>query len=61
VLRDADGRPVGKTIWEIGSSKGLGLVEYPMINPVSGKVERKTTFFQKIGDDVCGLGTYNPL
>jgi hypothetical protein len=31
-----------------------------MIDPVSGKVERKILFFQKIGGDVCGVGTYNP-
>jgi hypothetical protein len=56
VLKDADSKPVSKSVWDIGSIKGLGSVEYPMIDPVSGKVERKITFFQKIGDDVCGVG-----
>ena len=61
ILKDADGKPVGTTIWSIGSSKGAGSIQYPMVNPISSKVERKNTFFQKVGDDVCAVGAYNPL
>lgn len=61
VLKDADGKPVGTTIWQVGSSKGAGTLQYPMTNPVSRKVERKTTFFETVGDDVCGVGAYNPM
>jgi len=31
-----------------------------LINPTSGKLEPKITFVQKVGDDVCGVGAYNP-
>jgi cytochrome c len=60
ILKDAEGKPLGKSIWETGNSKGEGSVEYPMTNPVSRKIERKITFVRKIGDDVCGVGAYNP-
>jgi cytochrome c len=58
-LKDADGRPLGKTIWDAGS-KGEGSVRYRWYNPVSSKMEPKVAFAQKVGDDVCGVGAYNP-
>jgi len=30
------------------------------INPVSRKTEPKISFVQRVGDDVCGVGAYNP-
>ena len=59
-LRDADGRHLGKTLWETGSGKGQGSVEYRWINPLSHKTEPKVSFVQKVGVDVCGVGAYNP-
>jgi hypothetical protein len=60
VLKDADGKPVGKAIWDLGNIKGGGSVQYRWINPVSGKTEPKEFFGEKVGDDVCGVGAYNP-
>jgi hypothetical protein len=59
LLKDADNRPVGMTIWTTGSSKGSGSLLYPMINPVTKKVEKKTSVFQKVGEDVCLVGAYD--
>jgi hypothetical protein len=59
-VKDAKGAPLGKKIWEVGSSKGEGSVEYDWLNPVTHKTERKVTFVQKVGDDVCGVGAYQP-
>jgi cytochrome c len=58
--KDADGKPLGRTSFEVASSKGEGSVAYRWYNPVSGKLEPKILFVQKIGDDVCGVGAYNP-
>jgi signal transduction histidine kinase len=58
-LKDADGKPLGKAIWDAGS-KGEGSVRYRWYNPVSTKMEPKVAFAQKVGDDVCGVGAYNP-
>ena len=59
-LKDADGKPLGQTLWETGSGKGQGSVEYRWINPLSHKTEPKVSFVQKVGEDVCGVGAYNP-
>jgi len=59
-LKDAKGAPLGKRILEVGSRKGEGSVEYEWLNPVTRKTERKVSFVQKVGDDVCGVGAYQP-
>ena len=59
LLKDAAGKPVGKAICET-ANKGEGSVQFRWINPVSGKTEPKIFFSQKVGDDVCGVGAYNP-
>lgn len=58
-IRDADGKPLGRALWDAGS-KGEGSVEYRWLNPVTRKTERKVSFVQKAGDDVCGVGAYLP-
>lgn len=58
-LKDADGNPVGKAIWD-AAGKAEGSVRYRWYNPVSSKIEPKIAFTQKVGDDVCGVGAYNP-
>lgn len=60
ILKDADGKPVGRSIWETGNTKSEGSVQFQMINPVSRKIEPKTVFVRKVGSDVCGVGAYNP-
>ena len=40
-LRDADGRSLGKALWDAASNTGEGSVKYRWTNPVSGKTERK--------------------
>jgi cytochrome c len=60
MIKDADGKSVGRQGWEIASSKGEGAVRYHWINPVSHKMEPKITYFARAGDDVCGVGAYNP-
>jgi len=59
-LKDAEGNAVGKAILDVASSKGEGAVEYLWLNPVSHKTEAKISFVEKVGDDVCGVGAYNP-
>lgn len=59
VLKDADGKSLGNAIMNIANGTREGSVPYQMINPVSHKTEPKITFWQKVGDDVCGVGAYN--
>jgi cytochrome c len=55
---DINGKPMGKAIWD--AAKGTGSVRYKWYNPVSSIFERKIAFAQKVGDEVCGVGAYNP-
>lgn len=59
-LKDADGKPLGKAILDAAAGKGGGSVRYRWLNPVSGKVEPKVSFVRKVGEDVCGVGAYEP-
>ena len=58
-LKDANGKPLGSSIWTLGSSKGSGTIDYPMTNPVTKALEQKTSYVQKVGEDVCAVGAYN--
>jgi cytochrome c len=60
VLKDVGGRPLGQLIWETPSIKGVVSVRYAGMNPVSRASELKTTLFRKVGDDMCGVGVYDP-
>lgn len=60
MLKDAEGKSVGEQGWAVASKKGEGTVRYHWINPVTHKMEPKITYFAKAGDDVCGVGAYNP-
>ena len=59
-LRDVDGKAFATEIWETGSKPGGGTVEYKWPNPVTGKVEPKVSHSRKVGEDVCGVGAYEP-
>ena len=58
-LKDAEGKPLGRALWDAASAKGDGSVRYRWLNPVSGKTEPKVSFVQKAGDDACVVGAYN--
>jgi cytochrome c len=60
LIRDADGKSVGQEGWDLASKNGEATLRYKWMNPVTHKMEQKITFFQKTGDDVCGVGAYNP-
>ena len=55
---DVDGKLWRKEAMEKVKKDGTAIVDYKFKNPVSGKVEQKTTFFKKVGDIILGCGTY---
>ena len=58
-LVDANGTPLGKALWDAAGKNPSGSVTYPHVNPVTKKVEEKTTFYSKVADDLlCGVGAY---
>jgi len=56
-IKNADGRAVGKEIAELGK-KGGGTLEYKWPNPLTSKVETKTSYIKKAGNQLCGVGAY---
>lgn len=57
-LKDADGKLYNKEMIDLANSKGNGWVDYRWVNPVDKKIEPKSSFIQKVGDYVVGVGAY---
>ncbi len=58
VLKDADGKSLGQSIWDAAWNSGEGTVDYKWTNPVSKVTERKVGYFRKVGEDICGVSAY---
>jgi cytochrome c len=58
VLKDLNGIPLGRAIWDAASTTEEGSIRYDGMNPVSQRSELKITFFRRMGDDICGVGVY---
>ncbi|HEY6802982.1 MAG TPA: cache domain-containing protein [Pyrinomonadaceae bacterium] len=58
VLKDAEGKSLGKAIFDQAQASGEGSIDYAWINPVSQQTENKIAFFRKVGQEVCGVGAY---
>jgi signal transduction histidine kinase len=55
---DATGKVYRREIIQLAASKGKGWVDYMYKNPVSGKIEPKTTYILRVGDVVLEAGIY---
>jgi cytochrome c len=55
---DADGKLYRKEINEKAKTVGSGWVDYKYKNPVSGKLEQKTTYFEKADNLIFCCGIY---
>ncbi len=60
-LRDADGNSIAQKGWDLAMLKGQGEIVYNWFNPATLFIEKKITFFAHTGDEVCGVGAYDPL
>ena len=54
------GVPLGQAILDAAAAGGAGYADYSWVNPVSNQTEPKRLFVQAVGDEVCGVGAYNP-
>ena len=55
---DANGKKYRRQIIELAAAKGKGWVDYMYKNPVSGKIEPKTTYILRVDDVVLEAGIY---
>jgi signal transduction histidine kinase len=57
-LKDADGEFFIKKFIELAKTKGTGWVDYKWVNPVTKKIEPKSTYIQKMDEYFLGCGIY---
>ena len=59
-LKDVNGTPVGKMMWDAAVANNQTSTLYDWVNPSTGKTEPKILYLANLGTDVCGVGAYNP-
>jgi cytochrome c len=57
-LKDQDGKYLIREILDIANGPGSGWVDYKWPNPQTNKIEDKTSYVEKMGDYVVGVGVY---
>jgi cytochrome c len=57
-VNDADGNLIGEEMISLVKAKSEGWVDYKWSNPTTKKVEAKSSFVQRVGDQICGVGIY---
>ncbi|MDM5180463.1 cache domain-containing protein [Massilia sp. DJPM01] len=57
-LKDADGNTMVKNFIKLASTKGKGWIDYSWPNPVTKKVDKKSTYLEKSGDVLVASGIY---
>ena len=57
-LKDQDGKYLIREILDIANGSGSGWVDYKWPNPLTNKIEDKTSYVEKMGDYVVGVGVY---
>jgi len=57
-LKDAGGKLFIKEIIDEANAKGNGWSDYRWANPVTKKIDLKSTYFQKTNDVIIGCGVY---
>lgn len=59
-LKDADGKQFGLELRSLTKSGKPGWVDYKWPNPVTKKIESKTTYVEPVGDMGFAVGIYKP-
>ncbi len=57
-MKDQDDKPFIKQFMELGANAGKGWVDYRWVNPVSQKIETKSTYIEKTEGLIIGCGIY---
>ena len=57
-LKDQDGKYLIREMVAIARGAGSGWVNYKWPNPLSNKIEDKTSYVEKMGDYFVGVGVY---
>jgi signal transduction histidine kinase len=57
-LKDQDGKYLVQELVAIAKGPGSGWVDYKWPNPLTNKIEDKTSYVEKMGDYLVGVGVY---
>ncbi|CAN7625753.1 cache domain-containing protein [Duganella sp. LjRoot269] len=58
-MKDADGKYLIKDILALGTAaEGKGWVDYKWPNPVTGQIDGKRTYVERVDDVIIGCGVY---
>jgi signal transduction histidine kinase len=59
-LKDQDGKYLVREFVTVAKGPGHGWVDYKWPNPITNKIEDKSSYVEKIGDNYwVGVGVYN--
>ena len=58
LIKDSSGKMLGQAM--LNAAAGPGELHYSFFNPATHLIEPKVSFLAKAGDDVCGVGVYDP-
>lgn len=59
--KDLQGKPLGQSMADAAAKGGIQSVEWHWFNPVTGKLERKVSFVEKVDETAsCSVGYYKP-
>lgn len=59
-IKDPDGVALIRQMIEVTTAKGSGWIDYKWPNPLTNKIEDKTSYCEKMGDYFVGVGVYRP-
>jgi cytochrome c len=57
-IRDVDGKSIFQAQRKVALEQGTGWVDYKWPNPVSGRIENKSTYLEKVDDLIIMCGIY---
>lgn len=57
-IKDQDGKYLIREMIEIAKSAGSGWIDYKWPDPLTNKIEDKSSYIEKMGDYVVGVGIY---
>lgn len=52
--------PLSRAAWDAAAINTISSIDYQWIDPATGVSEPKTFYYEKVGNDVCGVGAYHP-
>ncbi len=57
-LKDQDGKYLIREMLDLANGPGKGWVDYKWPNPITNKIEDKSSYIEKMGDYFVGVGIY---